>query len=77
DGTARAYGTQATDIAFKRFDRKIMANMVMMGLVNQVAEIVSTESLFATIREIVPPGTEDKNIAALEEGMRLGSEAGA
>jgi len=77
DRQARAYGIQATDIAFKRFGRKIMANMVMMGLVNQVAELVSTDSLYATIREIVPPGTEDKNIAALEEGMRLGSEAGA
>lgn len=74
---ARAYGIQATDIAFKSFGRKIMANMVMMGLVNQVAGIVSTESLFTTIREIVPPGTEDKNIAALEEGMRLGSEVEA
>jgi 2-oxoglutarate ferredoxin oxidoreductase subunit gamma len=70
------FGIQATDIAFKTLGRKIMANMLMMGFVNQIAEIVSHDSLEATILESVPPGTEEKNITALREGMRLGQELG-
>jgi len=72
--TEQAFGAGVTDIAFKKFGRKIMANMIMTGLVNEIAGVVSYDSLVATIRESVPPGTEEKNIAALEEGMRLGAE---
>ncbi|MCP4898521.1 MAG: 2-oxoacid:ferredoxin oxidoreductase subunit gamma [bacterium] len=68
------YGVQATDIAFKTFGRKIIANMLMIGFVNQIARLVSPESLAQTIRESVPKGTEDTNIAALEEGMKLAAE---
>ncbi len=75
DGQARAHGIGATDIAFKRFGRKIMANMVMLGLVQGKLGIVSCESLARTIRESVPAGTEEKNIEAFQEGMRLAREA--
>ncbi|MFC1706021.1 2-oxoacid:acceptor oxidoreductase family protein [Planctomycetota bacterium] len=69
----RAYGVRATDIAFKDFGRKIMANMIMMGFANEIAKVVSPESLARTVRENVPQGTEEKNVAALNEGARLGS----
>jgi 2-oxoglutarate ferredoxin oxidoreductase subunit gamma len=71
---AHAYGLQATDIAHKSFGRKIMANILMLGFVNQVAAVVSPAALVRTIRGAVPPGTEEKNVAALEEGMRMGRE---
>jgi 2-oxoglutarate ferredoxin oxidoreductase subunit gamma len=70
----RAYGIPATDIAFKEFGRKIIANMVMMGFVNEIAELVSHESLVRTIKGSVPPGTEAMNIKALERGGQLGAE---
>ncbi len=66
----KALGLQATDIAFKTFGRKVFANILMIGFVNQVADLVSLDSLIRTVTEVVPPGTEEKNIAALEEGMR-------
>jgi len=72
DHGSRAYGFPATDTAFKSFGRKIIANIMMIGFANAITEVVTHESLAATIRETVPPGTEDKNIAALEEGMRIG-----
>ena len=68
---ARAYGAAVTDIAFKQFGRKIMANMIMVGFVNEIAHLVTDESLAATIADNVPAGTEAKNIAAFEEGRRL------
>jgi 2-oxoglutarate ferredoxin oxidoreductase subunit gamma len=71
----RRFGVPATDIAFKQFGRKIIANMVMMGFVNAIAEVVSDASLARVIRDSVPRGTEEKNLAALEEGRRLGAAA--
>jgi len=74
DESARRYGLQATDIAFKEFGRKIIANMLMIGFVNEIAGLVTHESLLRTISASVPPGTEEKNIAALEMGIRCASE---
>ncbi len=70
----KALGLQATDIAFKTFGRKVFANILMIGFVNQVADLVSLDSLIRTVTEVVPSGTEEKNIAALEEGMRRAKE---
>ncbi len=74
DADKETFGITATDIAFKQFGRKIMANMLMIGFVNHIAGIVSYDALVRTVRETVPAGTEDKNVAALEEGMRLATE---
>jgi len=74
-GRDGAYGFPATDTAFKTFGRKIIANILMLGFANSISQVVSTENLAKTIADTVPPGTEEKNIAALEEGMRLGREA--
>ncbi len=71
----KAFGASLTDIAFKKFGRKIMANMIMLGFVNEVAGIVSSAALRETIKESVPPGTVEKNLQACAEGMRLGGAA--
>ena len=68
----RVYGLNAADLAFKQFGRKIIANMLMIGFVNAIAGLVSHESLVRTVRESVPPGTEDTNVAALDMGTRHG-----
>jgi 2-oxoglutarate ferredoxin oxidoreductase subunit gamma len=73
----RALGIAATDLAYKTFGRKIIANMVMMGFVNAIAGIVSQESLQRTVIESVPAGTEEININALEEGARIARELSA
>lgn len=67
----RMYGVGATDIAFKSFGNKIIANMIMMGFVNEIVRAVSPEALVRAVLESVPPGTEDKNTRALEKGAEL------
>ncbi|MBT3219182.1 MAG: 2-oxoacid:ferredoxin oxidoreductase subunit gamma [Proteobacteria bacterium] len=74
DSTVDAYGIPATDLAFKEFGRKIIANMIIMGLLNEIVGLVSYESLTMTIKESVPEGTEDLNIRAFNKGMQLGKE---
>lgn len=64
------YSISATDIAHKKFGRKIMANMVVLGYMTAILEIVSKEAVKKAICLHVPQGTEDKNIEAFEEGYK-------
>jgi len=64
-----SHGIRATDIAFQELGRKVVMNMVMMGFVNEIASVVSHESVVRAITERVPPGTERMNERAYREGM--------
>jgi len=74
DAGHHVYSISATDIAFKKFGRKIMANMVILGFMTAFTDLVSKEAVMQAIRENVPRGTEHKNIEAYEEGYRLGTK---
>ena len=67
--TIKKYGLSATDIAFKKSGRKIVANMVMLGYMNTLLGLVSEEALERAIANNVPNGTEDMNLAAVREGI--------
>ncbi len=64
----------ATDIAFKKFGRKIIANMIILGYMNTFLSLVTSESLEKAISESVPKGTEKLNLDALHEGTTLAGE---
>ena len=70
------YGIPATDIAYKKFGRKIIGNMVMIGYVTAITKIVSKKSVKDSIKNNVPKGTEDLNFKAFEEGYKLGLKEG-
>ena len=67
----RKFGISATDIAFKKLGRKIVANMVMLGFMNTLLELVSEKSLEKSISNNVPKGTEELNLDAMREGIKL------
>jgi len=67
----KRYGISATDIAFKKFGRKIVANMILLGYMNTLLNLVSEDALTSTITENVPRGTEKMNLEAMREGMAL------
>jgi 2-oxoglutarate ferredoxin oxidoreductase subunit gamma len=69
----RTFKIKATDIAYKKFGRKIMANMVMMGFMCTTLEIISKEALKQSILDNVARGTEKINLEAFEEGYQLGN----
>ena len=66
------YAISATDLAFKKFGRGIMANMVVLGFMATVLRNVSPEGLKRAIKQNVPAGTEGSNIEAFEEGYMQG-----
>lgn len=61
-----------TDIAFKKFGRKIIANMVVLGYMTALLNLASKKAVLQAIRENAPSGTRDINIEAFQEGYRLG-----
>jgi 2-oxoglutarate ferredoxin oxidoreductase subunit gamma len=70
------YGIPATDIAYKKFGRKIIGNMVMIGYVTAITKIVSKRAVMDSIKNNVPKGTEDLNFKAFSEGYKLGQKEG-
>lgn len=50
---------------------RIVANIVMIGAITRATRVISEEATRKAIAESVPPGTENKNIAAFEAGLEL------
>lgn len=65
------YHAPATKTATDVIGLRIVANIVMMGAIVKVTEIVSIDAAKKAILDSVPKGTEDKNIQAFEAGYNL------
>jgi len=80
----RIYEVPATRIA-EQLGKKIVANMVMIGAIIAITEIVDNQSIEKAIASNVPRGTEKLNIEAFERGYEYarrlleekGSDTGA
>ena len=64
-------GISATDIASRKFGRKIIANMVVLGYMNSLLNLVTVGALEKAITESVPKGTDELNLKAMREGIKL------
>ena len=65
-----AHGVAATQIAAKDLGRRIVTNMVVLGFCAAITALVDRSFLEETIRQQVPPGTEELNLRALDEGWK-------
>jgi len=63
---------QATRIAESELDRKIVANIVMLGFLAANTDVVSCEGLQKSVLSSIPKGTEELNIQAFEKGYEYG-----
>ena len=66
----KAHGVAATKIAAQDLGRRIVTNMVVLGFCGAITNLVDRKFLEQTIREQVPPGTEELNLRALDEGWK-------
>lgn len=58
----------ATKLAAEEFKKTLVANMIMLGAVAAVTNIVKLESLKASVGEVAPKASLDLNLQALERG---------
>jgi 2-oxoglutarate ferredoxin oxidoreductase subunit gamma len=63
----QAYGIPSTRIA-ESLGRSIVQNIVMLGFLTAVTQIVSREQMRAAVQASVPPGTEELNLKAFDAG---------
>ncbi len=61
-------GIPATQIAKDELGTRIVSNIVMLGYIVGGTGLVSEGSMKEAIKELVPEGTEEKNIQAFEMG---------
>lgn len=71
DPSWTTYHIPATRFA-EELGNKMMANIVMLGFVSAVSDLVTTESLKEAMLASVPPHTKEKNDKAFERGRDYG-----
>jgi 2-oxoglutarate ferredoxin oxidoreductase subunit gamma len=59
-------------LAAEKLGKRIVGNMVMAGVFTAATGIVSPDAMRRAIRESVPGGTEELNLAAFERGLEIG-----
>ncbi len=67
-------GLPATEIAKEKIGIKQVANIVMLGYFTAMTEYVTKDSMKKAVEELVPEGTEEKNLEAFELGYEKGEE---
>ena len=67
----KVFNAPATKTANDEIGLKIVANIVMVGAITKITEIISPDAAIEAIKDSVPKGTEDKNIKAFEAGYNL------
>ncbi len=72
--TTRAVQIPLTSLAKDVTDRAITANVVGLGLLAGLTNIVSRESLERAVRVRAPQGTEETNLKALAAGYRAAEQ---
>jgi 2-oxoglutarate ferredoxin oxidoreductase subunit gamma len=65
------YRAPASQIASKEFGKIVVANMIMLGFLVNLTEVVSLKALVKSVRESIPKGTEEINLKALERGGKI------
>ena len=67
----KVYRVPATKIA-EQLGRKIVANIVMLGAFTAITELLNEKALKESIKENIPKGTEELNLAAFDKGFEYG-----
>jgi 2-oxoglutarate ferredoxin oxidoreductase subunit gamma len=71
DIAARAVTVPILETASEGIGKKVVANMVALGVLGGLSKAASPASLEAALRNRVPKGTEELNLKALRAGLEL------
>lgn len=63
----------ATRLA-EKLGRKIVANIVMLGFITSMTEVVGYDSMKQALFDSIPRGTEELNLKAFEKGYEYGKQ---
>ena len=66
------YRIPATSLSYKYFSKDIFRNIIILGYLIAVTELVSKKSVEKVISQIMPQGTKKLNLQAFEIGYKQG-----
>jgi 2-oxoglutarate ferredoxin oxidoreductase subunit gamma len=69
----KIYRVPATKIA-DALGRRIVANIVMLGAFIAITKLLDENAVKESIKENIPKGTEELNLAAFEKGYEYGNK---
>lgn len=69
--TSRVVAIPFTQIARKKFGKDLVANIVALGSIGHLCQLVSLKTLELALMKRVPKGTEEINLKALRAGIRV------
>ncbi len=69
--TARTVALPILSTAAEKIGKRVVANIVALGVIGGISGAASAESLAAAVRSRVPRGTEELNLGALKAGLAL------
>lgn len=58
----------------EKLDSPMVANILVLGILNTLADIVAPDILSSAIKERVPAATVEINLKALDEGIKVGNQ---
>ena len=70
----KVFSLNATDTAHQKFGNKMVANVIMLGLISSAVNLIDSEILKETVLKYVPAKTIELNKKAFEYGYELGKE---
>jgi len=73
-GEFKVYSLPITGIATEKVGKAVVTNIVALGILTRIADVISEESVKKAILARVPKGTEELNMKAFDEGFRAGGE---
>ncbi|MFQ6105998.1 MAG: 2-oxoacid:ferredoxin oxidoreductase subunit gamma [Thermoplasmata archaeon] len=73
-GKNKIYKAPATRMA-EDLGKKIVANIVMLGFLTAVSDVVGYDAMRKSILDSVPKGTEELNLEAFEKGYEYGKNS--
>ncbi len=71
---SRSFGFDITRTARDVVGKMVTANMVALGIISALTGIMSEEALKKAVERKAPEGTEEINLKAVEEGIKLVKE---
>lgn len=69
--SSKIFPVSLTQAAIEQFGLKIVANMIMLGFINGITELVANNSLKQAVKKLVPQKTVDLNLKAITYGLSL------
>jgi len=77
DGNFKIYRVPIIEIARAKVGKVLVANIVSLGVITELAKVVTREAVEAAILARVPKGTEELNLNAFKAGIEAAQELGS